>query len=58
MFDRKRLHIKSLAERKSKTFYYPVTPYPYGLDDKERIFVDEMVGLKGEDPAVVSQVEP
>ena len=43
MFDRKRLHIKSLAERKSKTFYYPVTPYPYGLDDKERVFVDEMV---------------
>ena len=43
MFDRNRLHIKSLAERKSKTFYYPVTPYPYKLDDKERVFVDEMV---------------
>ena len=43
MFDRNRLHIKSLAERKSKTFYYPVTPYPYKLDDKERLFVDEMV---------------
>ena len=43
MFDRKRLHIKSLAERKSKTFYYPVTSYPYGLDDKERVFIDEIV---------------
>ena len=43
MFDRKRLHIKSLAERKSKTFYYPVTSYPYGLDDEERVFIDEIV---------------
>ena len=43
MFDRNRLHIKSLAERKSKTFYYPVTPYPYKLDHKERVFVDEVV---------------
>ena len=43
MFDRKRLHIKSLAERKSKTSYYPVTPLLYKLDDKEREFIDEIV---------------
>jgi|TARA_Y100000310_G_C20083781_1_gene535076 hypothetical protein len=41
MFDRERLHIKSLAERKSKTFYYPVTPFPYKLDDKECLFVSD-----------------
>ena len=43
MFDRERLHIKSLTERKSKTFYYPVTPFPHKLNDKESEFIDEIV---------------
>ena len=43
MFDRKRLHIKPLSERKSKTSYYPVTSFAHKLTDKEDEFINEVV---------------
>ena len=43
MFDRKRLCIKPLSERKSKTSYYPVTYFALKLSDQEAELIDEIV---------------
>ena len=43
MFDRSRLRILSLSERKSKTSYHPVTSISHKLNDQESDFIDEVV---------------